>query len=101
MKVYSTYVFSLGNILCSAVGTCVITYCIGRNQLLGDVLCIASGFAQSLSLVTEEFIIKGQLSVVEYMAMLGFGGAIVTSIQLLVRMTICICKLMHGNALSV
>ena len=63
---------------------------LGRNQLLGDVLCIASGFAQSLSLVMEEFMIKGQLSVIEYMAMLGFGGAIVTSIQLLVRMYIAV-----------
>ena len=63
-----------------------ITYSIniGHDQLLGDVLSFAGGFTQSLSLVMEEFIIKGQLSVVEYMAMLGFGGAIVTSTQLLV-----------------
>ena len=47
-------------------------------------MCIASGFAQSLSLVGEEFLIKGQLSIIEYMAMIGFGGAIAASVQLLV-----------------
>lgn len=55
---------------------------VGKNQLVGDLLCIASAFAQSLSLVGEEFLIKGRLSIVEYMAMLGFGGTIVASIQL-------------------
>ena len=59
----------------------------GHNWLLGDFLCIAGAFAQSLSLVGEEFIIKGELIIIEYMAMLGFGGAIAASIQLLVAIT--------------
>ena len=59
----------------------------GHNRLLGDFLCIAGAFAQSLSLVGEEFIIKGELIIIEYMAMLGFGGAIAASIQLLVAIT--------------
>ena len=45
-------------------------------------MCVAAGFAQSLTLVVQEYLIKGQLSIVEYMAMLGFNGAIAGSIQL-------------------
>jgi len=52
--------------------------------MLGDILCIASGFLFALTTVSEELLIKGKLSIVDFMAFIGFSGAIVSGIQLLV-----------------
>ncbi|XP_065907997.1 solute carrier family 35 member F2-like isoform X1 [Dysidea avara] len=54
----------------------------GDNHLLGDVLCILAALAISISLVGEEFLIKGKIGIIDYMAMLGFSGALIASIQL-------------------
>ena len=45
-------------------------------------MCIIAALAQSISLVGEEFLIKEEISIIDYMAMLGFSGALVSSIQL-------------------
>jgi len=55
---------------------------IGGCQVLGDMLCIIAALAQSISLVGEEFLIKEEISIVDFMAMLGFSGALASSIQL-------------------
>jgi len=47
-------------------------------------LCIASGFLFALTTVSEEFLIKGKLGIVDFMAFFGFNGATVSGIQLLV-----------------
>ena len=52
------------------------------HQVFGDLLCIISALAQSIGLVGEEFLIKEEISIIDYLAMLGFGGAVASSIQL-------------------
>jgi len=61
---------------------CIICDYIGDDQLLGDVLCILAALAISISLVGEEFLIKEEIGITDYMAMLGFSGAVIASIQL-------------------
>ncbi|XP_065907708.1 solute carrier family 35 member F2-like isoform X2 [Dysidea avara] len=53
----------------------------GGNQA-GDSLCIIAALAQCLSLVGQEFLIKEEISIVDFMAMLGFSGTLAASIQL-------------------
>ena len=48
------------------------------------MLCIGSGFLFALTTVSEELLIKGNLGIIEFLAMLGFSGTAVSSIQLLV-----------------
>ena len=55
---------------------------IGGHQLLGDSLCILAALAQCLSLVGQEFLIKEEISVIDFMALLGFSGTLAASIQL-------------------
>ncbi|XP_065908911.1 solute carrier family 35 member F2-like [Dysidea avara] len=54
----------------------------GGHQLLGDSLCILAALAQCLSLVGQEFLIKEEISVIDFMALLGFSGTLAASIQL-------------------
>ena len=61
---------------------CACEHTIGRHQALGDFLCIFAALAQCLSLVRQEFLIKEEISIVDFMAMLGFSGTLVASIQL-------------------
>jgi len=51
------------------------------GQVFGDLLCIIAALAQSINLVGEEFLIK-EISIIDYLAMLGFGGTVASSIQL-------------------
>ena len=60
---------------------------IGSNPVLGDVLCIGSGFLFAITTVGKELLIKNNLGMIELLALLGFSGTIVSSIQLLV-----VCK---------
>ena len=55
---------------------------IGGHQVLGDFLCILAALAQCISLVCEEFLIKEEIGIIDYMAMLGFSGALASSIQM-------------------
>ncbi|XP_065907126.1 solute carrier family 35 member F1-like isoform X2 [Dysidea avara] len=54
----------------------------GGHQVLGDFLCILAALAQCISLVCEEFLIKEEIGIIDYMAMLGFSGALASSIQM-------------------
>ena len=65
--------------------TCFILFShIGSNPVLGDMLCIGSGFLFALTTVSEELLIKKELQIFEFLALLGFSGTAVSSIQLLV-----------------
>ena len=61
-----------------------MSYCIGSNPVLGDMLCMGSGFLYATTTVSEELLIKGKLGIAEFLAFLGFSGATVSGIQLLV-----------------
>jgi len=41
-----------------------------------------AALAQCISIVGQEFLIKEEISIVDYMAMLGFSGTLLASIQL-------------------
>ena len=64
--------------------TYVLFYCIGSNPVLGDVLCIGSGILFALTTVSEELLIKGKISIIDFLAFLGFSGTFVSCIQMLV-----------------
>ncbi|XP_065907818.1 solute carrier family 35 member F1-like [Dysidea avara] len=53
----------------------------GKNPFIGDMICIGAGFCVAVITVGEEFMIKGEISVLDFMAMLSFSGAIITGIQ--------------------
>jgi len=53
-----------------------------KNPFLGDMLCVCAGFSYAALSVGQEFMIKRTLSVLEFMAMLSFSGAVITGIQL-------------------
>ncbi|XP_065906881.1 solute carrier family 35 member F2-like isoform X2 [Dysidea avara] len=53
-----------------------------ENPFLGDMICVCAGFSYAVLSVGQEFMIKGTLSVLEFMAMLSFSGAVITGIQL-------------------
>ena len=55
---------------------------LGSNDLWGDILCVIAALAQCISIVGEEFLIKEEISIIDFMAMLGFSGALASSIQL-------------------
>ena len=57
---------------------------IGSNPVLGNALCVGSGLFYALTTVSEELLIKGELTIPEFLAFLGFSGAVVSSIQMLV-----------------
>ena len=61
-----------------------ILFCIGSNPVLGDVLCVGSGVLFALTTVGEELLIKGEIGIIDFLALLGFSGTVVSSIQLLV-----------------
>ena len=69
--------------------------------MLGDMLCIGSGVLFALTTVSEELLIKGNLSIFDFLALLGFSGTIVSSIQLLVS-SYCVmfCWLQHCTYVS-
>ena len=48
------------------------------------MICIGAGFCVAVITVGEEFMIKGEISVLDFMAMLSFSGAIITGIQVYV-----------------
>ena len=54
----------------------------GGNEILGDFLCIMAALAQCISIVGQEFLIKEEIGIIDYMAMLGFSGTLLASIQL-------------------
>ena len=58
----------------------------GRNPLVGNLICIAGGLGVAVANVGEEVVIKGELSVLDFTALLGFSGAIVSGIQMYVCM---------------
>jgi len=61
-----------------------VLYCfatIGSNPLLGDLCCVTAGFLFAIVNVGLEYILKGQLSVLDATALLSFCGAAVTGIQ--------------------
>ena len=47
---------------------CIICDYIGDDHLLGDILCILAALAISVSLVGEEFLIKEEIGIIDYMA---------------------------------
>ncbi|XP_065908206.1 solute carrier family 35 member F2-like isoform X2 [Dysidea avara] len=55
----------------------------GRDPLLGNLICIAGGFGVAIANVGEEVVIKGELSVLDFTALLGFSGAIVSVLYFL------------------
>ena len=61
-----------------------IPFCIGGNPVLGDVLCVGSGVLFALTTVSEELLIKGEIGIFDFLALLGFSGTVISSIQLLV-----------------
>ena len=69
--------------------------CAGSNPLLGDLLCVGSGFLFALTTVSEELLIKRNLGIIEFLAMLGFSGTAVSSIQLLVLIIMFAICLQH------
>ena len=71
--------------------------CIGSNPLLGDLLCVGSGFLYALTTVSEELLIKRNLGIIDFLAMLGFSGTAVSGIQLLVL----VCLLITGLSIQV
>ena len=52
--------------------------------MFGDVLCVGAGLLFALTIVGEEFLIKGKLSINDFNAFLGFSGAIISGIQMFV-----------------
>ena len=75
----------------STLSIVLYVFCIGNNPVLGDVLCIASGILFSLTVVSEELLIKGKLNIIDYLAFLGFSATVASSIQLLVLLNhVCI-----------
>ena len=54
----------------------------GSNPLFGDLICIVGGFGAAVANVGEEVVIKGELSVLDFTALIGFSGAIVSGIQM-------------------
>ncbi|XP_068633965.1 solute carrier family 35 member F2-like [Battus philenor] len=52
----------------------------GKNQLVGDMLCLAGSLLYAMVTVLQEMILS-DLSCSEYLAMLGFTGGIVSSTQ--------------------
>ena len=61
-----------------------ILFYTGSNPVLGDVLCIGSGVLFALTTVSEELLIKEEIDIIDFLALLGFSGTVVSSIQLLV-----------------
>ena len=56
---------------------------------------MGSGFLFALTTVSEELLIKRNLGIIDFLAMLGFSGTAVSSIQLLVL----VCLLVAGLSL--
>ena len=54
---------------------------VGRNEILGDLLCLIAAVLNSISLVAQEHIIKTR-SITEYLGMLGIFGICISSAQL-------------------
>ena len=48
------------------------------------MLCIGSGVLFALTTVSEELLIKEKIDIIDFLALLGFSGTVVSSIQLLV-----------------
>ena len=56
-----------------------------KTHLLETSFCIGGGFCVAVITVGEEFLIKGKMSVLEFLAMLSFSGAIISGIQVCVK----------------
>ncbi|XP_065907504.1 solute carrier family 35 member F2-like isoform X2 [Dysidea avara] len=54
----------------------------GNNPLVGDLICVAGGFGVAVANAGEEVVIKGELSVLDFTALIGFSGAIMSGIQM-------------------
>ena len=63
---------------------CILCLHIEKSPLIGDMVCVGAGFCGASVIVGEEFLIKGKMSMLEFMAMLSFSGAIIAGIQLYV-----------------
>jgi solute carrier family 35 protein F1/2 len=65
--------------------TCVLhpsnTPFLASNRLLGDVLAICGSILYGISNVAEEHVVKSGSSV-EFLGMLGLGGAMISGIQM-------------------
>ena len=53
----------------------------GRNEILGDLLCLIAAVTNATGLVAQEHIIKTR-SVTEFLGMLGIFGICISSAQL-------------------
>jgi len=54
---------------------------LGRNEILGDLLCLMAAILNAISLVAQEHIIKTR-SITEYLGMLGMFSMCVSAAQL-------------------
>ena len=54
---------------------------LGKNELLGDVLCLIAALFNGVIMVAEDHIVKCR-TVVEYLGMLGIFGLITSSVQM-------------------
>ena len=54
---------------------------LGRNEILGDVLCLIAALANAIIMVAQDHIIKTR-TVVEYLGMIGIFGFILSSVQM-------------------
>ena len=61
------------------------------------MICIGGGFCAAVITVGEEFLIKEKMSMLEFMAMLSFNGAIITGIQVYVWEIILKCYIVFSS----
>ena len=54
---------------------------LGRNEILGDVLCLIAALANAIILVAMDHIVKTR-TVVEYYGMIGIFGLCLSSVQM-------------------
>ena len=59
----------------------IFPFCIGRNEILGDLLSLIGAAATSILVVSQEHLIKTG-SVAEFLGMIGIFGVLVSSTQM-------------------
>lgn len=57
---------------------------VGSDLIYGDTLSLASGLLTVFATFSKTLLIKERLGIFEFMSLLGFSGAIISAIQLLV-----------------
>ena len=55
-------------------------FLVGRNEVLGDALCVIGGLTNAIVFVIQEYMIKAS-SIREYLGMVGIVGVCLSSTQ--------------------